>query len=88
MLIASREEILISDTHNDLNVYFETGEDGSKKTNGCAPAQGSDNTNKSCTPAKASFCGLNSSCCSADGRSPVDDGVDLSGINLNDWVGG
>ncbi|KAK0707392.1 S-adenosyl-L-methionine-dependent methyltransferase [Lasiosphaeris hirsuta] len=73
---AGFDEVIISDTKGDLNVYLETAEDGTRKADCCIPSAASG----SCTGAQAS------SCC-----SPAESTINTTGVSektdLNEWVG-
>ncbi|KAI5456960.1 S-adenosyl-L-methionine-dependent methyltransferase [Mariannaea sp. PMI_226] len=87
---AGFEEILITDTKSDLNVYFQIDEDGSKKPECCIPAKAEKSEEeRCCNPSSELCCAPKSSspCCTANCCMPENDYVNLAESNLNDWAG-
>ncbi|KAK3395029.1 S-adenosyl-L-methionine-dependent methyltransferase [Podospora didyma] len=70
-------EIIIADTHADLNVYLDTNEDGTNKSDCCAPAASTATSCGDSSNPAASCCGPVSSTAAKTPKT----------VDLNEWVG-
>ncbi|KAK3349892.1 S-adenosyl-L-methionine-dependent methyltransferase [Lasiosphaeria hispida] len=73
---AGFDEVIISDTKGDLNVYLDTAEDGTKKADCCVPSA----TGAGCTGVQVT------SCCSPAGGARTPTRMSEK-TDLNEWVG-
>ncbi|VUC31430.1 unnamed protein product [Clonostachys rosea] len=86
---AGFREILITDTKSDLNVYLQTNEDGSKKTECCIPINAENEATSFYGPSNEVCCGpqtpspRRTTDCYASQRNRVS----LTENDLNEWAG-
>ncbi|CAH0055772.1 unnamed protein product [Clonostachys solani] len=86
---AGFREILITDTKSDLNVYLQTNEDGSKKTECCIPTKVEKEETRCCEPSSEVCCEpeLSSPCCTTNCCASENNYVSLTESDLNKWAG-